>query len=229
VTVRVLLSSGVFEGVRSESVFLEEGGARTQLVTTLWPDPIRMATRVELDFSKTGAVNDDGAERLLKRTRASEEPGLRREGRWLVSHGTSVVERGGLWRFSVEALPKEPLRPAMAEMVLPEGFKLEPGRLLELTYRLAEGSADAEAWLDVYFRTENGNLYQVWPRLRAGRAWRSYAEAAENFTMAFYGRAKWPWRFLENRPVTLVVFMRPTRLPAVFEIEKAAITRRMAE
>jgi hypothetical protein len=134
-----------------------------------------------------------------------------------------------LWRFTVEALPAEPLRPAMAELALPEEFRLEPGVLLELAYRLGEGGSETEAGLDVYFRTENGNLFQVWPRLLAERTWRGYAEAAENFTMAFFGRAKLPWRFLENRPVALVFFLRPTRLPAVFEIRHAALTNRVSE
>ncbi|MDZ7901383.1 MAG: hypothetical protein U5L01_02050 [Rheinheimera sp.] len=63
----------------------------------------------------------------------------------------------------------------------------------------------------------------------AGREWGGYAEAAENFTMAFFGRAKLPWRFVENKPVALVFFLRPEKLPAVFEIKDAAITRRVAE
>jgi hypothetical protein len=229
VTVRVRLSADVFVGVRSKAVFVTEGGARTQLSTTLWPDPSRMVARVELDFSRTKALNEDDAQRLQARSRASEEPALRRDGRWLVSTGTRVEEREGRWRFLVEAMPKEPLRPAMAELVLPAHVQFEPGRLLEFAYRLGKGSADKEAWLDVYFRTENGNLYHVWPRLRAGPEWRGYAEAWENFTMAFYGRAKLPWRFSDNRPVALVFFMRPTRLPAIYEVEKAAITQRVVE
>ena len=158
---------------------------------------------------------------------AAGEPALRREGRWLLSRGTTVKEEGDTWRFRVTAMPAEPSRPAMAELPLPAGFVFPEGALLEFSHRLARGM-DRQAWLDVYFRTENGNLYQVWPRVRTERGWQSYAEAAENFTMAFYGRAERPWRFREGRPVALVFFLRPENCPATFEITGAAITRRVA-
>jgi hypothetical protein len=229
VTVRAQLPASVFRAVLSESVFEMTDGARGVLITTLWPDPARMQARLEVDLARGNGAKEEVIERLLARPRAGEEPGLRRDGRWLASVGTRVTEREGRWIFSVDAMPLEPLRPAMAELALPEDFQFRPGQLLEFSHRLAEGSADAEAWLDVYFRTDNGNLYQVWPRLRATRTPQGYAEAAENFTMAFYGRAKNPWRFRDNRPVALVFFMRPARLPAVYEIGHAAITRREAE
>lgn len=79
--------------------------------------------------------------------------------------------------------------------------------------------------MDVYFRTENGNLYQTWPRLRVSGDWTRYLESAENFTMGFFGRAELPWRFSENTPVALVFFLRPSELPAVFEVRNAEIVR----
>ncbi len=234
VRVRAEVEAAVFRGVRSETVFsVGDGGGSSvsaRLITTWWPDPAVMAVEVVSDFSHEGKTADAVAERLLARWRASEEPALQRQGRWLVSRGVSVAESaGGKWSFKVDALPEEPARPAMVELPLPEGFVFEPGMLLEFAHRLAEGSVEREAWLDVYFRTENGNLYQVWPRLQAARDWRGYAEAAENFTMAFFGRARLPWRFVENRPVALVFFLRPEKLSAIFEIEDAAITRRVVE
>jgi hypothetical protein len=227
VTVRVRLSADVFGAVPSESVFETEQGARSVLITTLWPDPSRMRAQVTVDLSRASGANDAALQRLQARPHAGEEPELYRVGRWLASSGTQVTEREGRWIFSVEAMPTEPLRPAMVELPLPEDFRFEPGQLLEFSYRLGAGGAEAEAWLDVYFRTGSGNLYQVWPRLRAARGWQGYAEAAENFTMAFYGRAKNPWRFRDNPPVALVFFLRPARLPAVYEVENAAITRRV--
>jgi hypothetical protein len=236
VRVRAEVDAGVFRGVRSETVFLREGdGARktdpVRCVTTLWPDPTVMAVEVVSDFSHEGKAVDAVAEHLLARWRAGGEPALQRQGRWLVSKGVSVAESAteAKWTFKVDALPEEPARPAMAELPLPESFVFAPGMLLEFSHRLTEGSAENEAWMDVYFRAENGNLYQVWPRSLAGREWGGYAEAAENFTMAFFGRAKLPWRFSENKPVALVFFLRPEKLPAIFEIEDAAITRRVAE
>jgi hypothetical protein len=227
IAVRTVLNATVLEGLRSETTFTSSEGARTQFVTTLWPDPSTMTREVVRDFAFDASTADGSRKTLLTRTRAQEEPALSCEGRWLVSRGVTVAEADGAWTFMVSAFPGEPLRPAMAELPLPAGFRFSPGTLLEFSYRLAEGSADKESWFDVYFRTENGNLYQVWPRMLADREWHGYAEAAENFTMGFYGRAQLPWRFSENKPVALVFFFRPEKLPAMFSIEDAAITRRV--
>ncbi len=232
VRVKVVTENGVFGGAESETSFTVTGDARrgvSRLITTFWPDPSVMISECVVDFSKSEPGAEETGARLLDRWRAAEEPALEQRGRWLVSRGASAIERGTRWRFNVEALPEEPSRPAMVELPLSKDFAFTPGQLLEFSYRLTEQSAEAEAWFDVYFRTESGNLYQVWPRLQASRDWRGFAEAAENFTMAFYGRAKLPWRFLENRPAALVFFLRPEKLPAVFEIERAAITRRVSE
>jgi hypothetical protein len=79
--------------------------------------------------------------------------------------------------------------------------------------------------LSVSFRTKNGNLYQTWPRLRVGDEWAEYTEQADNFTMGFFGRAALPWRFFENRPAALVFSLRPSKVPAVFEVHGARIER----
>lgn len=79
--------------------------------------------------------------------------------------------------------------------------------------------------LDVCFRTENGNLYQTWPRLRAGGEWTTYRGAADDFTMAFFGRAHLPWRLSENKPASLVFRLRPSQIPAVFEVRDARVVK----
>ncbi|MGC4073461.1 MAG: hypothetical protein QM760_13280 [Nibricoccus sp.] len=235
VRVRAEVNAAVFEGTKSGALFSYENKktrnvSTTRLVTTLWPDPTAMTAEPISSFSHDERATDAVTKRLLNRWTAKEEPVLRRQGRWLVSQGVSVTERSAdKWAFTVDGFPTEPSRPAMAELPLPEEFVFEPGMLLEFVHRLSEVGAETEAWFDVYFRAENGNLYQVWPRVQAGREWRGFAEAQENFTMAFYGRAKLPWRFAENRPVALVFFFRPEKLPAIFEIEDAAITRRVVE
>lgn len=80
-----------------------------------------------------------------------------------------------------------------------------------------------QALFDVYFRTRNGNLYRTWQRLRASDRWQPYFERLGNYTMAFYGRARRPWRFSDNRPAALVFIFRPDRLPATFEIRDAQV------
>ena len=48
--------------------------------------------------------------------------------------------------------------------------------------------AAGQALFDVYFRTQNGNLYQTWQRLWANGGWQRYMERMGNYTMASYGR-----------------------------------------
>ncbi|MCS6245865.1 MAG: hypothetical protein H2172_18715 [Opitutus sp.] len=159
------------------------------------------------------------------------------QGRWLATAGVRVEEAGGLWRFHIDTLPAEPLRPAMVELALPEGFKVDREMLLVLERRLKAAQLNPGAgaprpnggklgaMMDVYFRTENGNLYQTWPRLRVTGTWEGYAESLGNFTMGFFGRAELPWRFFENKPVALVFFLRAAEVPTVFEVKGARIVR----
>ena len=213
--------------------------ARAELVTRLFPDTASMRATTVINFNFTAEVNRERATTLLKRPVAVGEPVLQEQGRWLVTQGVKVEESGGLWRFHVEALPAEPLRPAMVELPLPMGFKIEPETMILLERRNALGTATsvvkvgrqkpnegiAGTMMDVYFRTENGNLFQTWPRLPVTGEWASYAENTENFTMGFFGRAAMPWRLSENRPVSLVFFLRAAELPMVFEVKGARIAR----
>lgn len=76
-----------------------------------------------------------------------------------------------------------------------------------------------------YFRTANGNLYQTWPRLQAISTWQRYMEQTGNFTPAFYGRHNLPWRFEENRPISLVFRFHPKKLPVVFEVKNPQVVK----
>ena len=132
------------------------------------------------------------------------------------------------WRFTITGYPDEPEKSAMAELPVPADFDFPDRSLMRFFFRLAEpAGTDLKTgrYMETYFRTANGNLYQVWPRQYAMHAWSEYIEAKENYTMAFYGRANLPWRFKDNRPVALVFFFRPGResLPAVYEISNPRI------
>lgn len=166
---------------------------------------------------------------LLARPLAVEEPRLHTEGRWLVSDGLAVEETTDGWRFTVSKLPTEPLRPAMAELPLPDGWVFSDTHLLMFEHRLASAPAGmAVPRFDCLFRTVNGNLFEVMPPPNAGATWQSFAQAKENFTGMSYGRMNLPWRFAENRPAALVFFFRPEKLPATFEVRGAAIVRFVA-
>jgi hypothetical protein len=274
--------------------------AESVFTTTLLPASYGMTAMPVAAFDFPESIR--GRARLQARPLEVGEPRLYRDGRWLVTEGVRVEERAdGIWRFHIDYLPAEPLRPAVVELPLPEGFIFEAGTLLSLERRKSareegekpedgrrmtedrcgdgkpeNGDLKPEGWkprrnfpkaqlsghktpasgnpglrfqasalpsptpspsqlksragragdmMDVYFRTENGNLYQTWPRLRVNADWSRYIERAENFTMAFFGRAELPWRFTDNKPASLVFFLRPAELPAVFEVRDAQIIR----
>ena len=86
-----------------------------------------------------------------------------------------------------------------------------------------QGTAPLQAQFDPYFRTANGNLYQIWPRPAATEAWQNYTARLGSLTMTFFGRARLPWQFTDNQPVALVFFFRPGSLPLTFEIRRARV------
>jgi hypothetical protein len=201
------------------------GPAAAQWQSAFFPDPAQLRREVVADFSHVAEAAEAQRKILLTRPLAQEEPRLAPAGRWLVTEGVRVDEAGGSWRFHVDRFPDQPSRPAMAELPLPADFRLQADQLLSFAYRaeVPSGEKSGGRLFEVYVRAANGNLYHVWPRLDAASAWRHYAERGGNYTMAFFGRAKNPWRFLDNTPASLVFFFRPEVLPAVYEIKDAAV------
>ena len=194
------------------------------------------------DFDFSTAQTEGARALLLARPLAREEPALKPDGRWLVSDGVRVEDHGdGVWRFEVAHFPKEPLRPAMAELPLPEGFGFKAGSMLMFQHRMIPSAKSPEvpsgdsrfstrtgnwgASVDVFFRTANGNLYKGTPQLAPTETWKTYAQSAQNFTLWFYGRGALPWRFSENRPVSLVFFLKPKQLPFTLEVKQAEIVK----
>ena len=178
-------------------------------------------------FSPTSTRN---RELLESRRHATEEPKLEATaGRWRTTRGLEVNEStDGTWRFDVKQFPTEPNKSASAELPLPDDFVFPDGGMMRMNFRLVDPpGTDIKTgkYFELYFRTANGNLYQVWPRQYAMAAWQEYTEVKENYTMAFYGRANLPWRFKDNRPVALVFFFRPGTVPATYEIRDARIVR----
>ena len=72
-----------------------------------------------------------------------------------------------------------------------------------------------------YFRTENGNLYSAGPRLVATDTWQRFMQQAGNFTPTTFGRHNLPWRFSDNRVVSLVFFFYPKSFPFTIEVRGA--------
>ncbi|MBC8009322.1 MAG: hypothetical protein H7067_04405 [Burkholderiales bacterium] len=225
------------------SADVRSGGART---VSRWasrfyalPNGVVIRERDGFDFSQ-GAAEANRA-LLLARPHAPEEPTLRREGRWLVTEGMRVEETDWGWRLHVEHFPGVALRPAVAELPLPVGWSMPEGAMLSYDYRLIDGegavelsAASADAGLrrqtgiagnlaESYIRTATGNLFGTTPRLSPTADWRNYRQSAETLTMHFLGRTVPPWRFSEHKPAALVFFVRPVRLPAIFEVRNPQV------
>lgn len=209
--------------------------------TLLYPDARSMTRRevARLDGAEAGVGN---ARTLDARPLATEESPETASGRWRVTDGLTVSERNGIWSFSVTGYPVEPLRPAIAELILPDEFVLPENSLFECDYRLAPrpesmlrqvaeprvplaSSSATQAAFGIYWRTANGNLYTVWQTPPATTLWRRYAQAKASYTMGFFGRANLPWRFADNKPVALVFQFRPNYLPVTFEVKNASVTQ----
>lgn len=200
--------------------------------TAFFPNYPLMREKLVYDFAApdSGLRQPEGADQGPAVQTASEEPVLEPQGRWRVTPGVKVQETANkLWRFHVARFPDEPEKSAIAELPLPPGFAFPDRAMMRFFYRLAQpAGTDLKTgkYMEAYFRTANGNLYQVWPRQYAMHAWSEYVEAKENYTMAFYGRANLPWRFRDNQPVALVFFFRPRGvLPAVYEVKDARIVQ----
>jgi hypothetical protein len=188
-----------------------------------------------VDSQSLSGPNVAERRRLLGRRRAEGEPILTESGRWLTTEGLAVLERPGSWTFRIDHPPIGELRPAMAELALPDGFRMSLGDVLRLDYRCWSAGTGSSRYaglsgalgglMQVQLRTANGNLYEVWPRLTPGAGWQIYQEAMARFTMSFYSRAALPWRFSDNRPAALVFFFWPRTVPTEIEIQPVGFVR----
>jgi hypothetical protein len=206
-----------------------------------FPGGMLEASRRDFRFAPESAATN--RRRLEKRSLAPEEPALRRDGRWLVTEGVAVEEVDGGWRFHVTGFAGVGLRPAVAELPLPGGWRMEPGEVLCFRHRAIDGAGAVElSWdhpdarrrrqtgnfgmiAEAYFRTTDGKLFSAGSRTSPTAVWRRYQQGPETFGMRFLGRTTPPWRFEDNTPAALVFFMRPARLPAVYEVRDPHVAR----
>jgi hypothetical protein len=201
--------------------------------TILYPDwgNARKTVLMTFNFAASQAGNSRTA--LLARPLADDEPQMELNGRWLVTNGIHVREETNIWEFDIDDLPRRSLRPAIAELPLPDNFVVPENSFLRLalrcksagptTARYAGLSAAKGGIMQVQFRTANGNLYEVWPRRSLLDEWQAYEECEGNFTMSFYGRANLPWRFRDNHPVSLVFSFWPRTLPVTIQVKPIGI------
>jgi hypothetical protein len=221
-----------------------QGAGASRWLTTLYPQPAGMRWQAREVFAFGREEAEAARERLLARPLATGEPSVKAKGRWLVSDGIEVEETEDGWLFHLEKFPPDvPVRPMVAELPLPASFRFGPGEVFLMDYRqvVPDGAGPVMLraddpdrrmrpvtgefgdMMDVYFRTENGNLFSTSYRLNVKPEWQRYFVTGSGLTMAFWGRAELPWRFAENRPVSLVFFLRPGSLPLAFEVKHPAI------
>ncbi|HVZ63802.1 MAG TPA: hypothetical protein VG936_04375 [Lacunisphaera sp.] len=117
-----------------------------------------------------------------------------------------------------------PAAPAFRDEVSREKAGRIPGGQQAATVQPAAPPSRSEEFI-VQIRAANGNLFEVYPTRQATAEWQQYMEPADNFTMAFYGRAVAPWRFAENPPASLVFTFYPKQLPAAFEFRNLRLVR----
>lgn len=182
---------------------------------------------------------------LLARPQVEEEARLVSDGRWLVTPGVTVEETPeGMWRFHVSAMPGVGMRPAVAELPLPDDWApWESGLMLSYDFRVSPASAalrtnsrsdepdetlrsQVGALRDIvssYLRTRTGALYSTLPRLAADPTWKRYNQPAESLTPGFPGRFAAPMRVDRERPASLAFFFRPAGLPTTYEIANPSL------
>lgn len=224
---------------------VQVGEARTMArwASRFYPNPAGMLEAARRDF-RFGLEHTAANRRLVEhRSLAPEEPALRRDGRWLVTDGVAVEEIDGGWRFHLTRFPGVGMRPAVAELPLPTGWHFESDEVFSFNYRLLDGPGAVDLRWDhpdatrrrqtgnfgmiaePYFRTTDGKLFSAGSRLSPSLRWGRFQHGAEAFGMRFLGRTAPPWRFEENQPAALVFFLRPSRLPAVFEVQDPHLAR----
>ncbi len=220
-----------------------EARTTTRWASRFYPFPGGMTVAERRDFRF--APEEAAANRRLLENRwlAPEEPALRRDGRWLVTEGVAVEETDGGWRLHITGFPGVGLRPAVAELPLPRGWRLEPGEVFCFRHRVVDGPGAVELRWDhpdarrrrqtgnfgmiaePYFRTTDGKLFSAGARTSPTTAWGRFQQGPETFGMRFLGRTTPPWRFEDHQPAALVFFMRPSRLPAIYEVRDPHVAR----
>jgi hypothetical protein len=146
-----------------------------------------------------------------------------------------VRDSFGLIEFEIQGLPNQSLRPAAAELCLPDTFVIPESSFLRIDRRCESAGSALSRYaglssakggiMQIEIRTANGNLYEVWPRQSLTEGWEPYEESVDNFTMSFFGRANLPWKFRDNRPVALVFTFWPRTLPTVVAINPRGFVR----
>jgi hypothetical protein len=114
----------------------DSGGTNPHFETEFYPDGAGMAAKETDVFGRGSGPSAESLATLLSRHLASEEPELGQDGRWLTTPGVEVTEADDLWRFNVSGPAPGPLRPAMAELPLPSGWKPSMDDLLSLEFRI---------------------------------------------------------------------------------------------
>lgn len=231
-----------FDGVQWTAEFYPRQARLGRAVFSSWyyPNYAVMAERPVADFAHTAEEARQNLRSAETRFRADEEEQLFTSGRWRLSKGVSVEEKDGVWRFTVTGFPDEPLRPAVAELPLRDGFAFPRRSFFRLNHRLVPRTLDrvepvaeprsdpelsslSEEAVGLFLRTTSGNLYMMSGPFAVGAPWRDYTQAAQNFNLFSFGRMNLPWRFFENEPAALVFQFRPRLLPATYEFKDVRV------
>lgn len=231
-----------FRGDRWTAEFVPDQKRVPPAIFSSWvyPNYAPMAERLQEDFAYSAADSHTNAAIVDQRPLAAEEERVHAAGRWRVTQGLSVSETEDTWRFTVTGFPDEPMRPAVAELPLRDGFRFGEQsffrvdtRLLPRTIAQVEPALEPRADLDVsgldreaiglFVRVESGMLFWMSAYFPATTTWKGYTQHVANFNAFTYSRLGGSHRLLDHKPVSLVIQFRPRLLPAVYEIRKARV------
>lgn len=227
-----------FAGFRWEAVFCADDDTTTsapRYSSWIYPEIRRFREILRTHLRHSAAEAVENAATIDARVLARGEAPLSPSARWRVTRGLSVHEENGKWLFTVSGFPDEPMRPAVAELPLPDGFRFDRFSCMRGTMRLLprttgevaavseprseiEFSALDREVLSVNVRTAQGSLFVPSMHFPVSTHPMEYTQLAANLTAVFYGRTSLPWRFFDHHPVSLVLMFRPRLLPARYEI-----------
>lgn len=140
--------AGVYEQFRDATALAphdERSPRETVFSTQFYPATRHRKMATLATFAHSADAAAENFRVLESRPLAGEEPVLHKQGRWLASPGVTVEETSEGWRFHVTSWAPGPLRPAMAELPLPEHWQMPADSFLLFEYRLEANAPDTVA------------------------------------------------------------------------------------
>jgi hypothetical protein len=158
---------------------------------------------------------------------AEENPKIS-SGIWFHQEGVTVEPVTGGYVFRVKHSAPGKVNRVEVELPWPDGMKFSEESFLNFFIRAIDtaGVSNQSGQSNTYgvqIRTQNGNVYEPYSRRAVTSRSTSYFEPKVNFGLSIYGRAKAPWRFEEDVPLSIIFVLYARNLPAAYEVRFARV------